>query len=601
MARKREGAVEDPGFRPRLNRTWTVAVLANVLLFTALVVVPWIRGRYRAVDAQSRFARYAACLWGAEPADAAGLGLPEGEHQRFAHLVLDAEPDWPARCRAPLADVAPDEAMVLFPTIKNAEEQVREAVRVTDRELAMMSEARRRGDIGRVSERPLLATGRLLAALSVWTEATGETVDAEAHAIAIDALPRLVDPTRVPLSAAIGAPTRIRARADGVVATSVDGRALSWVRVGAGRVDLSRVRRPGLFRDLVRGGTVGDPPWGLWATPDARCAARAGGCAGLSSGVGRPFDEGDETAARPGPTWLAGHPAGPPEDVALVTAGSAWLVALRTEPPHAEVRVFSVDATAPSTALEEERTQPRPPLEVFPLEGTTAADAFHLVETAPPSVVFTRSTTDENRLAFLRLEAGARPVELGPFGPDDAGAIGFVACDAVRTHWIVASRGDRAALVAIDAEGPRVVDDELVGAGWQLACDDEVADVVVVQGGELRVTRCDRSRCGTPLVVARRARDAAAVRDSGVTVVAFSGGPDRGLIRTVRLPQRNDDAASAPLAPAACWDPDAGLCGPPLLSAENGRVLLAAREHIDLRIVESTDGGVTWRPMTGVR
>jgi hypothetical protein len=40
------------------------------------------------------------------------------------------------------------------------------------------------------------------------------------------------------------------------------------------------------------------------------------------------------------------------------------------------------------------------------------------------------------------------------------------------------------------------------------------------------------------------------------------------------------------------------MCGSVVLAARSGRFLLATPEGSGLCVLESTDGGVTWRPLT---
>src|SRR5690606_33322025 len=124
------------------------------------VVFPWIRGQMRASDARERFASFASCFWGGEPRPSPGLALPPQEQAHYASQVLYAPADWPARCRAPLVALVPDEPFLLFPGLKQAEGDVRAAVALVDGALTALAGARRAAT-GTIPRRPHLAVGRL--------------------------------------------------------------------------------------------------------------------------------------------------------------------------------------------------------------------------------------------------------------------------------------------------------------------------------------------------------------------------------------------------------------------------------------------------------
>jgi len=592
----------------RVLRVWVSAILVNALLLAGGLLGPWLRGRMRAEDAQVRFARYAACLWGGRPAARPGLGLPAGGREHYATLVLSADEEWPERCREPLGRVAPEEATILFPGVKGAEAQVREAVARVDTELLGLAELRRsgfdHGGVGRIPERPLLATGRLLAALSVWARETGQRVDEQAVAFELTAAVEVVEPARVPLSAASSARVQITARADGIEATAVGGPSVSWVRVGGGRVDYRRIRRPGPVRELVPGP---GGPWAVWATPRSRCEGTEAGCAQRSTGVGYPFAEGADSEQ---PRWLGAHPAYAVADSVRVGEGVAWVLAEGSGAEPAELRRFALPATSVRGGRDgEARAAILPAERRWALEGLGRGDTARLLGQDPPLLLWSLALDEGGRAFHVLSPGGEGPaVELGRVAGKRPR---LLTCEAGSGWTVLLEAGaGGGVLVRLAPNGVPQGSLELLRLPGQalngpntrrLACDEGHVHVLGVDAaGTLGAVRCvwDEARCGEPFTVARRVVDFDAARDDGTTLVAWNGGPDDALVRVTRL---DTGAAPTTTVHAACWSPDAGFCGPASFSARNGRFLLATREGPDLRVIESVDAGRSFRPMRGVR
>ena len=588
--------VASKAFRPGRRPLW-IAVAANAVLFVGLVLFPYLRGQARAGDARERFAVLAACFYGGTAAPSPGLELPAGERERYAANVLLGDAAWPESCREPLLRVAPDEPFLLFPGAKQAEQQVRDAVALVDAELASLSEERREG-VGVVPARPRLAVGRLLAALAALHQVTGASF--EGNAIAFDEDARLPQPARVPLSVAYDAVMRMSAEADGVTAVALDRHGIARVHVSAGRVDAQRLGRPRLVRATVPGP---EAPWVVWAMASERCAGDEHRCAYHALGLA---SLGDEVAQSLTPIWYAGHPTGRVDRVLHVGEESAWLVAAREGEPWAEVRRFPIAATRAEGVDRSGEPPPVVAAEATPLEGMGEGDTALVLPGEPPSVVW--SARDEALVRFRVFAVGGEVAELAAV---PGGAPFAFACEAAGVRWLaLGTAGELRVARDLAVSGPiesgvldPVAAEDPERDALDLACDAERLDVLLRRaGGTLVAVSCDAAaRCGAPYELAAGVGHADAVREEGVTLVAWAAAGASAAVRVARLSPEREDGA---IIPAACWRDDEmepGFCGAPRFAARNGRILLATRERGDMLVVESTDAGRTWRPMRGIR
>ncbi len=295
----------DPAYlkrRTRRLRIWAAGIALHATLFGALVVYPYLRGDQRATAATRAYGVFVACIYGGEPTGAGGLALPAHERTHHAGLWLRGGPDWPARCRGPLRRVAPAEASLLFPSVKAAEADVRDAVARADAALRVAASARARGEV--VIQVPVLdSVARLTGAVAELARSVDATTVVTTDAIRFARDARVPEPARVALNASADAAVRARATADELEVVSVDAHGISHTRVSSGRTRTIRMSRPG----LVRGVLFGDAgPVAVFATPAERCVEDATRCSGRTLAA-VPFER---EPRLPDPQWLGGHPAG---------------------------------------------------------------------------------------------------------------------------------------------------------------------------------------------------------------------------------------------------------------------------------------------------
>lgn len=624
-----DDALKSP-FQRRGVRILLTALAVNALLALLLVGGPWLRGRQRAMEARQAFAEFAACVWGGDPSARPGLGLPEGEVLRYAHRVLHASDDWPERCRSSLRRVTQDPAWVLYPTIKQAEKVVADAVVYVDEGITDLARERTSEPMRRVPMDLHRRVERLLAALSNLAAESGTDRRLTAPAITFDdaSLP-VVTPTRVPLKVSRRASPRMWAHGDGLVTCAMDRLAIAYAKVGAGGMSLQRVRRPSLVQ-----GTIPGPegsPWLVWAMPDDRCAEDGAACAGRASGVA-PLQR--HHARAPDPLWLAAHPDGPIEHTVRVHAakGSGETVAVdilaRRPEGGMEVRRFLVgpaegaedpdDATRDEAAQDVERESasdpdgapvaPRDPDATWSLPNHGIGGAARWVPSVDPAVHVTAE--DEGASLWIRPlhdGPGAAPARVAHAPMDGMGEPPWLrACPYRKGAWVLYGRGAKASLARLTAEGQaRAVDDPLPANArpdrLSLACNEAGVTIVQPEEDTPRIAwwRCDADGCDALPPIAARARHVQAIREGDTTVVAFAEGRN-AQVRVVVM----NDGATAPTPPQAvapCFGDDGGHCGRPVLTARNGRILVGARDGSDLLVVETVDGGRTWLPMRGLR
>lgn len=607
---EREAAALRP--HSRAVRTIWTALAVNALVALIFLGGPYLRGRWRATDGEHRFARFAGCLWGAEPTSSPGLGLPPEEELHFADRMLHGDRRWPTRCRDALERLRPEPARFLFPSVKQAEELVRRAVTRVEQELSRVQRLRSRPR--GLTYVPLVLHARvlrLMAALSYRAKAAGADSNLIAPAIRFVHRPTLVRPTRVPLQVSADAWLDMRVRGDGLLARAMDRRVITRVEVAAGGMTLQRIHRPPLVQGLVPGPR--GRPWLVWATPDTRCADEPDRCAGRATGVAR-LDP-DDTRP-PAPTWLAAHPDGAVRRSVAVRAadsGTADVVDViaRGIEGGAEVRRFRLEAPPKVPPGTPASTPPTPavPTRTWPLRPFERGDAATLLDGVPARVAWATSERGEPELRMRALTDGSDTgsrlaiAGLSVVGNEPAW---LMPCTAGRVDWLAVGRGSWVQVVRSSGGRLQAVGDPFsrsgVGEGSsRVACDDErlvIAWTSPDRRLEARVCRKGHG-CGPTRQVAERARYLAVGRERGVTYFAYAAAPER----QVRLAVLRDTAGSAETVQivAPCFGADGGLCGAPALASSNGRVLLGARERGDLLVVETTDGGRSWRPMRGLR
>lgn len=595
-------------FRPNA-RPLLITLFANIAVAGLCLGIPYARGHARAEDALHAFARFAGCLLGGEPQDNFGLALPPGERARFAAQVMRAAPDWPARCREPLHAIAPDEAVFLWPSIKQTGADVRAVVALLDQELLALARARETGNPGRVPTRPLLALEKLRGALALLARAGNVDAALYENAVIFAADADATEPSRLPLVAGAGAALEVWPGLDGLHALALDRSGVSWLRLEGGKVERLRVRRTSLVRGALRDG---DRPLLVWAMPEDRCTDQENHCVHRATGLA--YLEGDAVAL-PEPAWVAGHPAGPPERSLRVSLGTRIDLLARASAAGAlEVRRFELGASTGERGeyADQGPAPPLSPLHVFALPAKTPPIDGVLLPGQPPAVAYAETSGDGVQALLWRYEADhhGAPLALGAARGDG----GFVeACEAQATRWIAFGTEDELVLTRVAPEGTFSVplpaaqlalSTPSPDAGtWseriRIECSAQRAILLALEtDGALSLFRCDAGAC-TRTRVARgvAAFDAALSGETAVVAYARDGQPQIAIARV--------DAHGALLGeartPAPCWDPQGGMCGQPTLVAAPDRLLLCARDGSDLIALESSDAGRHWTPLRGLR
>jgi hypothetical protein len=594
---------EDPlGLRQsrRRARIWIVGGLLHVALFGGFLVYPYTRGDARAAEARRAFGPFAACFYGGEATGAAGLALPAGERAHLASLWLSAEGDWPDRCRDPLFAIAKEEAMLLFPSVKDGEARVRAAVAEADRALASAARERARGEPVVPIEVIEAVTG-VAAALSELARAVDPHTPFTDEAIRFTSAPSAPEPARIALNAAHDAAVRMRVVGGGVEVVAVDARGVSHSVVREGRTRTIRMVRPGLVRGAL---FDADGPVAVFATSASRCAAQEDACARRASAA-LPF----AFEPRMGePRWLAAHPAGRFDRAVRVgERGEVAVLAVGGEGEGVVLRRFgggegasgsegASEREGASESEEERGSGPVRAVEESRLEGAVAAvlvgEEVLFAEVVSGSSAFFLAGGERRQVVTLE---GVEPW--------------MVACAHEGGGHALVATDVGAALVAFDSGGARTLAtiplDELSTAPLderdpmrdrvKLACDATgVALLAHAADGRLRARVCDGGACGEHVELGRVAAFDVA-RAGGRTIVATSSGLARAAV-VVR-----DLAEPAGRVVAACFSDGEGLCGYPLLATNGERLVLATRERNDMTAIESRDAGRTWRAMEGVR
>lgn len=580
------------------KRRFLLALLGNLILLVLMVGGPWLRGYLRARDSWGRFARFTACLYGGRPSPEPGLGLPHGSEAHFAARVFEHAADWPERCKRPLAALRPNEPIFLLPGVKRAEGDVRAAVELVQNELKSLA-VRVPGE--RLSTRPLRALEHLRSALSRQALEAGvlDVPDAEAFRRAPGG--GLPIPTRVPIYASSDARISIWGADSDFHALAIDHTGVSYVRVGGGGLEQSRLPRPKLLEAFLPGHEQG---WLVWAMPRARCRERAAGCSQKTLGLA-PLSL--PLAALPAPRWFGAHPAGR-VDRSLWVRGGRALVAAELADRQLEVRELQL----PAADVTVDSASDLPPLPAAATwRGTTAGDPWIVEIGGEPWVLAVRS--------------GERATELVRLTPQGVQVLAQQAPDA--GAWIVGTPcaggvsfgfGNRSTLVlgAIAADGKLALHPALPLALEAVvhdadAANDRVRSVCRTDGllalardakDNLRAVSCAADPavpCQSRIVAGGVQTFAALVLEDQV-LVAYAGAKNLAQLRLQTLAP--DGTSRGPeRAPAPCWAPSGGLCGTPLLEQVGARVLLGVREGTDLMVLESADQGASWQPLRGLK
>lgn len=577
------------------KRRGLVIVLGNALLLVLMLGVPWLRGYYRAHARWSAFARFGACLYGGEPRERPGLGMPKQHEAHFATRAL-REPGLVAQCEDELAAIAPDEAIFILPGLKTAEADVRGAVKLVRDELAPLV-ARSPG--ARLSTRPLRAIERLRAALANHATATGVVSVPEGDAFSLPNEDVIPTPARLPLYAGANAALSLWGSDLELHALATDSSGVSHVHVRAGKFEQTRAPRPKLLQGAV---PREHPHTFVWAMSHARCRERSGGCADKALGVAS-VQLADTSL--PTPRWLGAHPSGR-IDRSVCRAAARIVVAAESSDGATELREFELSEEAQASAnaemppLAPARTwSPRSSGPTLVLSSETGAKVLGVSAGEGTSVLQALSADGAEPLA--ELPSGASPWVVGctdarglgfAFGHGDKLMVGARADDGTVTRW-----------AAVDLTLRDVVDE-------REPARDRVVRLCGVANGALLVAldRSDRLhvvRCldGEPTChvepIAHAVRSFAALAHGAHLTVAYAGDGEASQVRVRTAPVSSADRGEEQV-PAICWSDARGLCGAPSLAYVGGRLLLGAREGTDLMLLESADDGKSWQPLKGL-
>lgn len=600
-------------FRPH-RRPLMIAVVANVSMAVLLLGVPYLRGRQLAAAERRQFVEFARCLVGGETAPTPGMSLPRGERAHFAEKVLLSGPEWPGTCRPLLRALAPEEALFLWPSVKQTGADLRAAVALVERELDALDKRRKQG-LGRVPQRPLDAFKRLQAASVLYARAAGADKHLDNDALVFkSATSALAPPARLPLM--IGETQQLDVWShDGTVeALAVDGRGLSYLRLDDGKVDRGRVRKTSFLRGTVR---AGHSPYVVWAMPDARCADRDDRCVGKPTGIA-PFEMSGEVLGEP--RWkLPGHPGGRLDRVLDISeTGRVDLIArsnpggglelLRFRLPEASVSTPASDKAATLEALE---TWPvlsssagatSATLLAGEPRGVARATAAHAAEGGPPPTPFEASVvwSKPDTPPLILPPAGGSGAWITACSRGDARVIAYGTDSELRVVRVDPATNTATPLLTHTIPTQHQFDDtDAARDQLRLACDEQRAQLVFIAGDrQLQQITCSAESCSKPAEIAKDVAQFAALLRGDATLIAYHHGLREPAVKVLRLDAQGAPAGAATI-PAACWEPLGGMCGTATLVSDAQRVLLLARDGPDLLALESTDQGQSFKQLSG--
>jgi hypothetical protein len=528
-----------------------------------------------------------------------GLGLPPGERVHFASNVMTAGDDWPQRCNDELVAIAPEEAIFLWPSAKQAGADLRAVVGLLRQELGQLARQRASGERGRVPERPLLALAKLRAGLTLMAQATNTTEGLDDNAVVFAEPAALAEPARLPLYAGSDAALDVWAGQDGLEATAMDRRGISWLRIESGKVERARVKRTSLVRATMR---ERGKPYIVWAMPPSRCEEDEDRCVRRATGIA---ELEPNAIALPDPIWLGGHPAGRVDrSLRLQLDGRVDLLARASAEGALELRRYVLERP------QQEKAPPLSPEQRWPLpEQVTPADAL-LLDGSPAALAYATRGPSGAEYWLWRYEGAAAPERIAGAAAAGDGPW-LAACRTDATTWLVlgAERGLQVLPITGGGRGEPVEVELALDAplhaddpardGLRLLCDDaQLTMIGIARDRALAQVRCDGAACARGPDVAKNVTRFDGVRHGEHTLVAYT----TGTAPEIHVAQLGaDGAAGDERSPAACWDPMRGMCGQPTLVSDGKRLLLAARDGSDLLALESEDGGASWTTMSGLQ
>jgi hypothetical protein len=583
---------------------WTM--FGNLLLLVVMVGGPYLRGILRAHEAWRKFGVFGACVYGGKALPDGGLGVPIGSEAHFAARLIERGKEWPDRCIQQMRAIFPDQPTFLLPSVKVAENDVRAAEDLVEREFTAVL-VRVPGE--RMSMRPLRAIELLRGALSRHALTAGVLDVPQADAFSLDEQHGLPIPTRVPIYAGSDARISLWGADSELSALAVDSTGVSYVNIASGSMSQMRLPRPKLLEGFLpseHGGLF------VWAMPRARCRDRKEGCANKALGVG-PFSA--PLSELPLPRWIGAHPAGRIER-SLWVRGTRLVVVAEASEQRRELREFAL----PSEPVDK-ATSELPPLPAVHAGGAFAVDDAQLVTLAgEPLTLLVRHGTERTELARLGAEG---PQALGQI--DGASERAWLAASECADGVTLSFGDERALRVArLSLEGALTAWPALTWGVRDVIHDrepayDRVRNVCLPDGRVLSLVR-DRddklqaiacapggAACKVELIASNVASFAALLLEpepkKGAkqrVLVAHAGSKNLAQIQLRELDLDGSVRGDARTV-SACWAPLGGLCGAPVLARVGARVLLGAREGTDLMMLESPDDGTRWEPLRGLK
>jgi hypothetical protein len=592
-------------FRPN-RKPLIIAIIANGALALLLLGIPYLRGRTIAADARRNFADLSRCLMGGEIAKDPGLSLPQGDREQFATKVMRAGPGWPLSCRPQLRKLAPESAIFLWPSVKQASADLRAAVELTERELETLAQRRKAG-LRSVPERPLQALRRAQAAAVLLARAGGAESGLDNDALVFKGSLPLADPARLPLMASSEATLDLYSDGTALEALALDGRGVSYLRVADGKVDRERVRRTSFVRGAVRSG---EEAYLVWAMPDAKCAEREDHCAGRPTGLA-PYDKG--AAALRDPVWkLDGHPAGRLDRALRIgESGRALMVARAAADGGTALLRFQLEMPPVNLGAEAGGPAVLEATDRFEVTPVAAAQAVTFVNGAEPAAVLAAHTDpavpDALAVRLVWADAARAAVALPPVSGEYPWTLG---CSTAGSQLLAYGTSTALRVVRLENDVPAELLTRNVTLPGALHSEDRALDRVRLVCSDARAqlfwidatrnlwtTLCAADGCSEPRTIATRASSFAVLPRPDGAVIALGSLAEE--IRVLRLDEKANQRAAA-VAPSACFEPTSGLCGTPALVADAQRIVLTARDRSDLLALESTDGGATFNTLSGL-
>jgi hypothetical protein len=591
-------------FRPGRRRSW-IFVSLHIVTISLILGLPYFRGRRLAAAERTDFTSFSRCLIGGAPAEHPGLALPRGDRENFAAHALFAPASWPASCRPALQRLAPEPAIFLWPSVKQASGDLRATVDLMERELQTLIE-RRRQPLGRVPQRPLEALKRVQAASVLLARAAGVDADVDNDALTLDPnAPGLAKPARLPLMAGDTSTLEIWTSPLALTALGLDGHGLSYLRLADGKIDHARVKRTSYVRGVTR---AGDTPYVVWAMPEARCLTREDHCVGRPTGLA-PLDWGGHELGDP--TWKLSEHVGARLDRALYVNETGKLELLARDTPEGTLAFtqFRLPPHDPSRAVDPKAAPLEPERRV--LIGATPVDSAVLLPGEPSAVLAARASEEGVSASLVWASDGVPPLPLmaaSGTGPWTA------ACQYADQRYLAYGSSSQLRLArALPLQTLIPLAEHALPLGAAIDPENAALDKVRVicsaegvralylsEQHELWQISCAADGCSEPRSLAQSVYAFSALLDGGSSVVAYSGGPLAPIIRVIRFDARGS-LESGPLTPGACWEPLGGMCGTPVLQADAAqRIVLLAHDGGDLLGLESSDGGRSFGTLSGL-